>query len=138
MLSRMRPLLPYLLVGVGGFVGANVRFVQARWIDVLHSTNFPVGTFTINVAGSFLLGLLGAFVSARVPPPTGDHVRLALGVGFLGAYTTFSTFEYETHALLEDGSWLTGFLNVFFSLFVGLVAVRLGILAARHWFSAVS
>jgi fluoride exporter len=129
----MRTLLPYLLVGVGGFLGANARFVQARWIDLLHNTAFPWATFTINVAGSFLLGLLGAFVTARVPPPTGDHLRLALGVGFLGAYTTFSTFEYETHALLEDGFWLTGFLNVFCSLFVGLVAVRLGILAARNW-----
>jgi fluoride exporter len=131
----MRTLLPYLLVGVGGFLGANARFVQARWVDLLHNTTFPWGTFVINVGGSFLLGLLGAFVSARVPPPTGDHLRLALGVGFLGAYTTFSTFEYETHTLIEGGSWLTGFLNVFFSLFVGLVAVRLGILAARQWWS---
>jgi fluoride exporter len=131
----MRPLLPYLLVGVGGFLGANARFVQARWIDLLHGSAFPWGTFVINVAGSFALGVLGAVVGARIPPPTGDHLRLALGVGFLGAYTTFSTFEYETHTLLEGGSWLTGFLNVFLSLAVGLLAVRLGILAARSWLS---
>jgi CrcB protein len=131
----MRTLFPYLLVGVGGFLGANARFVQARWIDLLHGTAFPWGTFVINIAGSFFLGLLGAFVTARVPPPAGDHLRLALGVGFLGAYTTFSTFEHETHALLENGSWLVGALNVVLSVFVGLVAVRLGILAARNWLS---
>ena len=129
----MRTLLPYLLVGCGGFLGANARFLQARWVDAMHSSTFPWGTFTINVAGSFLLGLLGAFVSTRVPAPTGEHLRLALGVGFLGAYTTFSTFEYESHALLEGGSWLAGTLNIVLSVFVGLVAVRLGILVARNW-----
>jgi CrcB protein len=60
-------------------------------------------------------------------------MRLALGVGFLGAYTTFSTFEYETNALLVDGSWLTATTNMFASLFVGLLAVRTGIVVARTW-----
>jgi fluoride exporter len=60
-------------------------------------------------------------------------MRLALGVGFLGAYTTFSTFEFETHALFEDGSWLAATTNMFASVFVGLLAVRAGIVVAKTW-----
>jgi len=129
----MGRVLPYLLVGLGGFVGANARFVTARWVGSLAEGRFPLGTFLINVSGSFLLGLLGAVIAQKALP-NADALRLALGVGFLGAYTTFSTFEFETHALFEDGVWLTALTNIFSSLFVGLVAVRLGIVAARTWF----
>jgi CrcB protein len=129
----MERLLPYLLVGLGGFVGANARFVMARWVGSWVEGRFPLGTFLINVSGSFLLGLLGA-VLAQKALPNADGLRLALGVGFLGAFTTFSTFEFETHALFEDGVWLTALTNIFLSLFIGLVAVRFGIVAARTWF----
>jgi len=125
-------LLPFILVGVGGFIGANARFVVARWVGGVFEARFPLGTFLINISGSFLLGVLGGLVAQKAGPH-GDALRLALGVGFLGAFTTFSTFEYETHALLEDGVWLTAMMNVVLSLVVGLVAVRLGLLAAR-WF----
>jgi CrcB protein len=126
-------LLPYLLVGVGGFLGANARFVMAKWVGSVVDARFPLGTFLINVGGSFLLGLLGGLLADRLVPH-GDHLRLALGVGFLGAFTTFSTFEYETHALFEDGVWLTALTNIFLSLFVGLLAVRAGLVAAKSWF----
>jgi CrcB protein len=126
-------LLPYLLVGLGGFVGANARFVVARWVGGLVEARFPLGTFLINVGGSFCLGLLGALLTQKAFPDA-DALRLALGVGFLGAFTTFSTFEFENHALLEDGLWLTALTNIFLSLFAGLVAVRLGVVAARSWF----
>jgi CrcB protein len=128
----MERLLPYLLVGLGGFAGANARFVTARWVGSLVDGRFPLGTFLINVSGSFLLGLLGAVIAQKALP-NADALRLALGVGFLGAFTTFSTFEYETHALFDDGVWLTALTNIFLSLFVGLVAVRFGIVAARTW-----
>ena len=128
----MSLLLPYLLVGVGGFVGANARFLVARWVGALVETRFPLGTFIINISGSFLLGVIGTMVAQKVLPNS-DEVRLALGVGFLGAYTTFSTFEFEMHALFDDGSWLTATTNLFASVFVGLVAVRAGIIAARTW-----
>ena len=132
--TMISALLPYLLVGAGGFLGANARFVIARWTDLLAATRFPLGTFLINVSGSFLLGVVGVVVSERLVPSS-DAVRLALGVGFLGAYTTFSTFEYETHALLEDGAWFAATANMCASVFVGLVAVRAGILAAKGWFA---
>jgi fluoride exporter len=127
-----KALMPYVLVGVGGFIGANVRFVVARLVGALFETTFPLGTFIINVSGSFLLGVLGTIVVQKVMPSS-EAMRLALGVGFLGAYTTFSTFEFETHALLADGAWLTAAVNMFASLFVGLVAVRAGIVAATAW-----
>ena len=128
----MNRLWPFVLVGVGGFLGANARYVAAKWIGAWVDARFPLGTFLINMSGSFLLGLLGGLLAARLVP-RGDDVRLALGVGFLGAFTTFSTFEFETHALFEDGVWLTALTNMFLSLFLGLLAVRAGLVVARSW-----
>ena len=124
--------MPFLLVGVGGFLGANARFVVARLVGALFETRFPLGTFVINISGSLLLGVLGTIIAQKVFPNS-ETMRLALGVGFLGAFTTFSTFEFETHALFDDGSWLTATTNMFASLFVGLLAVRAGIVVAKTW-----
>ena len=128
----MSRLMPYLLVGVGGFLGANARFILGRAVGALVDTRFPLGTFLVNVSGSFLLGVLGAVIAERTLPSS-DAMRLALGVGFLGAFTTFSAFEFETNALIEDGSWLTATANIFASLFVGLIALRAGIALAKAW-----
>jgi CrcB protein len=127
-------LLPYVLVGVGGFVGANARFILARWIGLLVDTRFPLGTFVVNVSGSFALGVIGTLAMQRLVPNS-DEIRLAVGVGFLGAFTTFSTFGFETHALFEDGSWVTALTNIFASVFISLLAVRAGIVVARAWFA---
>ena len=124
--------LPYLLVGVGSFIGGNARFVLARWVGGIVEGRFPAGTILINVSGSFVLGFLGALLAQRAVA-NADALRLAIGVGFCGGFTTFSTFELETHALFEDGAWLTAVTNIFLSLFAGLVAVRLGIVAAKSW-----
>jgi CrcB protein len=128
----MSNLLPYLLVGVGGFIGANARFVVARGVGTLFDTRFPLGTFAINIIGSFLLGVLGTIIAQKVPASS-EAMRLALGVGFLGAFTTFSTFAFETHVLLDDGAWLVATTNMLASLVVGLIAVRVGIVVARTW-----
>jgi fluoride exporter len=128
----MSGLMPYLLVGVGGFIGANARFVLARVIGAFFETRFPLGTFIVNISGSLILGVLGTLWAHKMSPNS-EAMRLALGVGFLGAFTTFSTFEYETHALLEDGSWLTAAANMFASLFLGLIALRAGTIAAKTW-----
>jgi CrcB protein len=128
----MHPFLPYLLVGVGGFIGANARYVVATLIGSSVATRFPLGTFLINVSGSFLLGVLGVIAGQKIAPSS-DALRLALGVGFLGAFTTFSTFEFETHALLEDGSWAIATANVIASVLLGLLAVRAGITVAKTW-----
>jgi CrcB protein len=128
----MDRLVPYLLVGVGSFVGGNARYVLARGVGGMIDARFPLGTFLANVGGSFLLGFVGGLLATRALPHA-DSLRLALGVGFCGGFTTFSTFEYETHALFEDGVWLPAMTNVLLSLFAGLVAVRLGVVAAKSW-----
>ena len=128
----MSTLVPYLLVGVGGFIGANARYLVARWVAAFVDTRFPLGTFVINVSGSFVLGMLATIVTQKMFPSS-EAARLALGVGFLGAFTTFSTFEYETHALFEDGLWLTATTNIVASVVVGLLAVRVGIVLAKAW-----
>ena len=79
-----------------------------------------------------MLGFLGALIAQRAVP-NANALRLAIGVGFCGGFTTFSTFEFETLALFEDGVWLTALTNVFLSLFAGLLAVRLGAVAAKTW-----
>ena len=129
----MNRFTPYLLVSLGSLVGGNARYILGRWIGGMIDARFPLATFLINVGGSFILGVVGGLVAQKAVPHA-DAVRLALGVGFCGGFTTFSTFEFETHALLEDGIWLTAATNMLLSLFAGLVAVRLGLVAARAWF----
>jgi CrcB protein len=124
--------MPYLLVGAGSFVGGNARFILGRWVGTVTDSRFPLATFLINVGGSFLLGFLFGLLATRALPHS-DSLRLALGVGFCGGFTTFSTFEYETHALFEDGLWLPAVMNMFLSLVLGLLALRLGIVAAKAW-----
>jgi CrcB protein len=129
----MEKLMPYLLVGAGSFVGGNARFVLARWVGGMIDARFPLGTLLINVVGSFILGFVGGLLGSRTIPHA-DALRFALGVGFCGGFTTFSTFEYETHALFEDGVWLPAVTNMLASLLAGLLAVRLGVVAAKSWF----
>ena len=129
----MNRLWPFVLVGVGGFLGANARYLTAKWVGTLVAGRFPLGTFVINISGSFLLGLLGGVLAVRLVPQA-DNLRLALGIGFLGAFTTFSTFEMESHALLEDGAWMTAVAYIVASVLVGLFALRAGIVVAKAWF----
>ena len=123
---------PYLLVGVGGFVGANARFLVARLVGGLADSGFPVGTFLINITGSFLLGIVGTLAAQRLTPHS-DAVRLALGVGVLGASTTVSTFEFETNALVQQGDWAAAAINVGASVAVGFLALRAGVALALMW-----
>jgi CrcB protein len=126
----LQRLLPYLLVGLGGCFGAIARFAMGNLVSSRVASAFPLGTFVINLAGSFLLGLVGTLVSQRLVEHP-ETLRLAVGVGFIGAFTTFSTFEYETSALVEDGAWLISAGYVAASLFFGFAMVRLGIIAGR-------
>jgi CrcB protein len=124
--------MPYLLVGAGGFLGANARFIINKVFIHIWGLNFPYGTFFINVSGSFLLGLIWdiAIYSKAVPP---EYLKYFFGVGFLGAYTTFSTFEFETSALLKDGNFFLAASYVIFSIILGLAAVRLGLMAGKYF-----
>jgi CrcB protein len=114
----------YVIIGVGGFLGANARYLVASWAAQRFGTTFPYGTFIINVTGSFLLGMFLALLQDRVA--VHPHYRLFFAVGFLGAYTTFSTFSYESLRLLQEGNMLLALINLFGSLAVGLLGVILG------------
>jgi CrcB protein len=119
----------YLIIGAGGFVGAITRYILAVWIGQRWGRSFPLGTFVINITGSFLIGLLMTLMAERFTE--NPQWRLLLVVGFLGAYTTFSTFEFETGALLNDGEWLYASLNVIGSVVVGFIALKLGEVLAK-------
>lgn len=114
-----------LWVGLGGFLGANARYLLGGVIAERWGAAFPWGTFVINISGSFILGLFLAFAEER--PWMHPSSRLMFAVGFVGAYTTFSTFEYESIRLLQDGEWLLAFANVAGSVVAGLFAVFAGI-----------
>jgi CrcB protein len=103
------------------------------WVSIVveerFATRFPLATLIINVTGSFILGFFLTLVTERAS--IHPNWRLAVAVGFVGAYTTFSTFEYETFKLLETGSGVGGLMNVIVSLALGFLAVWGGIVAAR-------
>jgi len=119
----------YMVVFVGGGIGSVVRYILAVWIGQKWGRNFPLGTFMINVTGSFLIGFLMTLMAERfVENP---QWRLLLVVGGLGGYTTFSTFQYETGKLVLDGELLYASLNVILSVVVGFIALKLGEVIAR-------
>lgn len=109
-----------LLVGVGGFLGANARY----WLSAAWTTAAPWSTIAINVVGSLLLGLL-----VGLDPAPGW--RLLLGAGLLGGFTTFSAFSVETVALLDSGEWRRAALYAFGSVFLSLLAAGAGLALAR-------
>jgi len=115
-------------VGLGGFVGANARYWLGGWIMARLGSAFPYGTFVINITGSFILGMIMGVLEGHVLSPA---VRLALAIGFVGAYTTFSTWTYETLRLIENGSLLMATINVVGSMLVGLLAAVSGLATGR-------
>jgi fluoride exporter len=121
----------YLAVAVGGMFGAMLRYYLGGSVLARVVEPFPTATFIINVTGSFIIGFFLTLVTERVP--VNPHVRLAVVVGFVGAYTTFSTFEYETARLVEEREFLYALLNVVLSVVVGFAAVFAGIFTARKF-----
>jgi CrcB protein len=112
-----------LAVGLGGFLGATARYAVGLGVAQWWRRDFPLATFLVNISGCFILGFI---VSVATPRLT-ELTRLFIGTGFVGAYTTFSTFELEAHQLAP----LSAAAYVASSVFVGYLAVRLGIAAAR-------
>jgi CrcB protein len=125
----METLSRYLAVAAGGALGAMLRFFLGSSVLARTAAPFPTATFFINITGSFIIGFFLTLVTERFS--ISPHLRLAVAVGFVGAYTTFSTFEYETARLVEERDFIRAFLNVVLSFVVGFIAVWGGILAAR-------
>ena len=122
-------MIPILWVGLGGFLGANARYLLAGWAARHFGTDFPYGTFVINITGSFILGFFLAFIEIR--PWVHPSARLLFSIGFVGAYTTFSTFTYESMVLIQRGELLMGGIYVTGSVLAGLFAVFAGIALGR-------
>ena len=118
----------FLLVSAGGFLGANVRYGISVWSARRFGTGFPVGTLIANVGGSFLIGLVLGLLAGWFPD---DHqARLLLTTGFLGAETTFSTWTWESMALIRGGLIGKATRNLLGSVALGMIAVTAGLLVA--------
>jgi CrcB protein len=126
----MKLLIQCLAVGAAGFLGAVARFLLSGLIGRSVATRFPLGTFVINITGSFLLGWFYAFMQRRYPAAP-EVVRLAVATGFLGAYTTFSTFTLEAHEMLDRSHYLTFALYAGGSVVIGLLACAAGVALGR-------
>ncbi|HUY36345.1 MAG TPA: CrcB family protein [Pirellulales bacterium] len=132
----MRPLFQIALVAVGSACGGLLRWGVGIGAARLFGTALPYGTFVINIAGCLFLGWFSTALADRMllsehPWLRADDLRLLVAVGFTGAYTTFSTFEWEAHGLIRDGEQLAGTGYLVASVLLGLLAVRLGVILAR-------
>ena len=128
------------ILAAGGALGTNARYWLGLWLnEASWRTNhswlsfFPVGTFVINVSGSFVLGLVGTIFLEQMPDR--HEWFLLLGIGFCGGYTTFSTFEWETLKLLHERLWWLATANIVGSVVIGFVGVVLGAAAGNLIFS---
>ena len=119
-----------LLVFLGGGLGAVSRYLVTTFIGHQVGGNFPFGTFTANIIGSFLMGFaMFCFLNRGMAVP--EHIRLLLLVGFLGGFTTFSSFSMETVSLIQNQHILSSIMNVAGNVCLGIGAVLAGMLAAN-------
>lgn len=123
-MTSLSPLL-IIIIGLAGACGALTRYLVGRFIAERVRTQFPLGTFLINISGAFVIGLLFALVAHK---HMSAALQLTLATGFLGGYTTFSTMSWESMVLVRGGSTPLGLLYLGGSMLLGLLAATLGIL----------
>jgi len=119
----------YWMVGLGGFFGSIARFWVGAYVTDRMGAKFPYGTFIINISGSFLIGLIVTLLAERTH--WNPNLLYLIPIGFVGAYTTFSTFEFEAFRSIRSGDVLLAFLYVTSSVILGFIAIWLGILSGR-------
>jgi fluoride exporter len=119
----------YIVIGIGGFLGSVARFWVGSYVSNRMGARFPYGTFIINMSASFLIGLIITLLAERTH--WNPNWRYLIPIGFIGAYSTFSTFEYETFRNVQDGQILIAFLNIILSVVLGFAAVWFGVIAGR-------
>jgi CrcB protein len=117
------------MIALGGALGAIARYQLAAMIQARIPAGFPLGTFVVNITGCFVMGIATTLLTERLV--VHPNWRFLIPIGFVGAYTTFSTFEFETFRAINEGSWLIGMGNVLGSVFVGYVALWAGIVLPR-------
>jgi fluoride exporter len=118
-----------LIVGLGGFVGSTLRFLTVRLVDSRLNALFPFGTLTVNIIGSFILGII--YMLATRQAGISENARLFLAVGFCGGFTTFSAFALENFSLIEQKFISTSLLYIIISVVLGIIALAAGIWASR-------
>jgi fluoride exporter len=124
-MAQEQPMDKVLIIGAGGFIGANARYFVGDWLARQFGSTFPLGTLIINVSGSLLLALfMGWFLSQTDASPAS---RLFFAVGFCGAYTTFSAYAVESVLLMQAGEWGKGILNLALNNGLCLLAAAVGL-----------
>lgn len=118
-----------VVIGLGGFAGAVARYLVDGLVTERTGGGYPWGTLVVNASGSFLIGTLFALTAERAVLPA--ELRGPLMIGFLGAYTTFSTLTLESWRLVEDGAWVLGITNLGLSVAVGMIALVAGLVLGR-------
>ncbi|MDH5475283.1 MAG: fluoride efflux transporter CrcB [Cyclobacteriaceae bacterium] len=114
-----------LIIGVGGFLGSVSRYWLSLFIDKNFFGAYPYGTFTVNLIGCFLLGIIYALADKE--QILSHEMRFFLATGFCGSFTTFSTFSYENHLLYQEGEWATLITYISLSVVIGLLAAFGGV-----------
>jgi fluoride exporter len=121
--------MKYLMVGFGGGLGSILRFWVGSYVSGKMGSRFPYGTFLINCTASFLIGLIITLLAEKAH--WNPNLRYLIPIGFIGGYSTFSTFEYETFRVMQDGELWLAAVNVVLSVVVGFFAVWLGVIVGR-------
>ena len=117
------------MIALGGAAGAIARYQVAAMIQARIPAGFPWGTFLVNITGCLVMGVATVLLTERLV--VHPNWRFLIPIGFIGAYTTFSTFEMETFRAVTEGSWLIGAANVVGSVLAGYVALWLGVVLTR-------
>lgn len=121
----MPSMLKYIELVIGGAIGTVLRYLLAGFVYKVFGTTFPYGTLVVNLLGCMILGMLASLAEDKFI--LGSNLRVFLIIGFCGAFTTFSTFIFETNSLIRDGETLRAFMNVMISVSAGFVLYRIGI-----------
>jgi CrcB protein len=123
------PLNRFLFIAIGAALGANARYLVGLWAANRLGAAFPYGTLIVNITGSFLLGFVITLTTERLA--FSPETRLLLAVGFLGSYTTFSSYTVESLGLLRDSGLWPGLLNIVANNLIGIICAVLGVYLAR-------
>ncbi len=115
----------FTLLAIGGITGTIARYLLGGYIYAVLGTSFPYGTLVVNLLGCLIVGFLAAFMENKFMLT--PNLRLLLMIGFCGAFTTFSTFILETSNLIRSGETLKAFMNIIFSVIIGLIVFRIGV-----------